>query len=206
MIKQDLSKAIRALNVARLILESGVPDDAVTRAYYAMFHTAKALVKQADPSSSAKSHKGVLIAFGNLYVRTEKVPPDYHARISRAQSARHVADYEGDSITKSEAEDHIAFAQRLFDTALMIIPNDEHPEQRPASLADAMREDASKKALASAFCELVENRGEALPRGFLEDLVLYGETDMLRKLISDVDTMTDLRSYVRERIPVPSLG
>ena len=206
MIQDDLSKASRALDVANLILESGVADDAVSRAYYAAFQVAMALVETAEPNSGGKSHKGVLNAFSNHYVRTGKLPKEYGSKINKAMSARHVADYEGDSITKDEASSHIAFAQELFDRALELIPKEDHPERRLISLADAMREEAAKEALASAFCDLAGRRGERLPHGFAEELTLYGDVDKLRELIAAVDTMTDLKSYVLAAIPVPSMG
>lgn len=69
-----------------------------------------------------------------------------------------------------------------------------------------MREEAAKLALATAFCELAERRGEVVPGGCAEDLALYGDADKLTELIAAVDTMTDLESYVLAAIPVPSLG
>ncbi len=200
MIRDDLAKAARALDVASLVLESGAADDAVNRAYYSAFHVARALVELVEPNSGGKTHKPVLNAFSNHYVRTGKLPKEYGAKINKAMSARHVADYQGDSITEEEAATHIAFAQELLDRAL------EHPERRLISLADAMREEAAKMALASAFCELAERRGEVLPRGFAEDLALYGDTEKLTELIAAVDTMNDLQSYVLATIPVPSAG
>lgn len=206
MIQDDLAKAARALDVASLVLESGAADDAVNRAYYSAFHVARALVELVEPNSGGKTHKPVLNAFSNHYVRTGKLPKEYGAKINKAMSARHVADYQGDSITEEEAATHIAFAQELLDRALEFIPSSEHPERRLISLADAMREEAAKMALASAFCELAERRGEVLPRGFAEDLALYGDTEKLTELIAAVDTMNDLQSYVLATIPVPSAG
>ena len=206
MIRDDLAKAARALDVASLVLESGAADDAVNRAYYSAFHVARALVELVEPNSGGKTHKPVLNAFSNHYVRTGKLPKEYGAKINKAMSARHVADYQGDSITEEEAATHIAFAQELLDRALEFIPSSEHPERRLISLADAMREEAAKMALASAFCELAERRGEVLPRGFAEDLALYGDTEKLTELIAAVDTMNDLQSYVLATIPVPSAG
>jgi hypothetical protein len=206
MIRDDLAKAARALDVASLVLESGAADDAVNRAYYSAFHVARALVELVEPNSGGKTHKPVLNAFSNHYVRNGKLPKEYGAKINKAMSARHVADYQGDSITEEEAATHIAFAQELLDRALEFIPSSEHPERRLISLADAMREEAAKMALASAFCELAERRGEVLPRGFAEDLALYGDTEKLTELIAAVDTMNDVQSYVLATIPVPSAG
>lgn len=206
MIRDDLAKAVQALDVADLIIETGVADDAVTRAYYAAFHVARALVELVEPNSGGKSHKSVLTAFSNHYVRVGTLPKEYGSKLNKAQSARHVADYEGGSISEDEAVGHIAFAREFLDLALDLIPSSEHPERRHSSLADTMREEAAKWALAAAFCELAERRGEVLPRGFAEELVLYGDTEKLTELIAAADTMTDLKSYVLETIPVPSLG
>jgi hypothetical protein len=205
MIKQDLAKAVQALDVAKLLIEAGAIDDAVNRTYYSAFHTARALVGLANPELSSKSHKGVLTAFSNLYVRTGKLPKEYGSKINRAQSARQVADYEEHSILIDEAAEHIDFAQDILNRALELIPAAEHPVSRAISLTDALKDEAAERALAVAFCELAEKRGESLPPGFAEELTLYGDVERLTQLIADVDAMTDLKSYVQKTIPTPSL-
>jgi hypothetical protein len=39
-----------------------------------------------------------------------------------------------------------------------------------------------------------------------DELVLYGTESSLTELIAEIDEMTDLASFVKARVPVPSLG
>ena len=60
-VKASLKRAERALNSARILLENNELEDAVSRAYYVMFHVAKALLfsKNLIP----KTHRGNYNAF-----------------------------------------------------------------------------------------------------------------------------------------------
>jgi uncharacterized protein (UPF0332 family) len=49
MIRELLSKASRSAKAARALLESGAPDDAVSRAYYSAFNAARALIVNKRP-------------------------------------------------------------------------------------------------------------------------------------------------------------
>lgn len=62
---KQLHKAHRKLRVARKNFADGFYEDAVSRAYYAMFHAAKALLltKHLD----AKTHSGLINLFNQHY-------------------------------------------------------------------------------------------------------------------------------------------
>jgi uncharacterized protein (UPF0332 family) len=55
MIGETISKAARSAKVARALLDGGDFDDAVSRAYYSAFNTARPLVATAVSSSISAS-------------------------------------------------------------------------------------------------------------------------------------------------------
>ena len=75
-----------------------------TRAYYAMFYSAEAVLLTKDLSFS--SHKGVISAFGGYFVKTDVFPRDMGRELNRAFEKRQLGDYEYTFvISKDEAEE-----------------------------------------------------------------------------------------------------
>lgn len=90
--EQLLAKAHQALESARTLLKSGDSEGAISRAYYAMFHTARAfLVKR---SIFRHKHSAVIAAFGQAAVKTGLVPAEIHRLLIRGFEARNAADYD----------------------------------------------------------------------------------------------------------------
>jgi hypothetical protein len=141
-------------------------------------------------------------------VKTGILPKHYGEMINRAQRARQVADYENAGLNRDEAEQLVAFAEELYEKALELVPADQHPppvkKSPQETLIEAKEEEAAKHALASAFCALATKRGEVIHTGLADELVLYGTESSLTELIAEIDEMTDLASFVRARVPVPS--
>jgi len=210
MIRETLGKASLSAKVSRALLEGQAPDDAVSRAYYSAFNTARALIAFQNPDFTAKSHGSVLGEFNRLFVKTGVLPSDFGALINRAQSARQVADYENDGITVKEAERYVSFAEALLSKAFELIPADEHPTPIARSpqeiLTAATAEEAAKRALAKTFCDLASRRNEQIPASLQDELILYGTESDLHDLIISIDEMTDLRSYIKARLPIPTWG
>jgi len=210
MISETISKAARSAKVARALLDGGYFDDAVSRAYYSAFNTARALVAMKNPEYATRTHGGTLGEFSKLFIKTGLLPKDFGQRINRAESARRIADYEGDVIDGVDAERHISFAEELLEKALQIIPASEHPaipNKTPQEILAATRaEEAAKHALAKAFCDSAAKRGEVVQPGLVSELVLYGTESDLNDLIVNIGEMNDLNSYLKSRIPLPSLG
>ena len=65
-----IQKANKKLEVAEKLLKSSDYDDAVSRAYYAVFHAAQALLL--TEGERAETHKGIVMLFGLLFVKTGK--------------------------------------------------------------------------------------------------------------------------------------
>ena len=88
---QWLKKAQRSLAAARRLLEAGDNDIAASRAYYAMFYAATALLD--SKGLSFKRHSALIAAFGKEFTATGLLPAELHKFLSSAENARHIGDY-----------------------------------------------------------------------------------------------------------------
>jgi uncharacterized protein (UPF0332 family) len=86
-----LEKARRSVRASERMLADGDWDFAVSRAYYAMFYAAEALLL-ADGQTYSK-HQAVISAFGRDYANAGRVPVDLHRQLIEAFNLRGVADY-----------------------------------------------------------------------------------------------------------------
>jgi len=87
-----LEKAERALRASETLLNSGDPEFAAGRAYYAMLHTAQALLRERD--LKYRKHAGVHGAFGENFVRTGLLDSRYHRWLLDAYDERLRGDYD----------------------------------------------------------------------------------------------------------------
>ncbi len=69
---EHLGKADSRLRAAKLLLENGFYEDAVSRAYYCMFHAARAALLRLG--LSPKTHKGTVTLFSEEVVRRGLMP------------------------------------------------------------------------------------------------------------------------------------
>jgi len=90
--KRYIENAEEKLEAAEYLLEGGFCNDAVSRAYYSMFYSARALLslKEIYP----KAHKGVISKFGLEFVKKGFVEDAYGRALSHAKDRREVADYD----------------------------------------------------------------------------------------------------------------
>ena len=110
-----LEKANRSLTSAKLNLDDGDPDGACNRAYYAMFHAARAALVQAgqDTLASAKTHSGLIGAFGAHLVKTGKLDALHGRAFSEVSRRRLVGDYEGDGVSEEHAKAAVESAENF---------------------------------------------------------------------------------------------
>ena len=87
-----IERAKKYLKSSRMLLVEGDYESSVSRAYYAMFYSAEAvlLIK----SLSFSSHRGVISAFGEYFVKTDIFPRDMGRELNRAFEKRQLGDYE----------------------------------------------------------------------------------------------------------------
>ncbi len=79
------------LENAQRILGIDLYDDAVSRAYYAMYYAAKAALL--TEGLDLRRHSGAIHKFRELFVITGRVEATYLRYLGRAQSARERSDY-----------------------------------------------------------------------------------------------------------------
>ncbi len=92
-------------------------ESSVSRAYYAMFYATEAMLLAEGLSFS--SHKGVISAFGEHFVKTGVFPREMGRELNRAFEKRQLSDYEYTFvIAKDEAEQLLAQAKEFVSQAI----------------------------------------------------------------------------------------
>jgi uncharacterized protein (UPF0332 family) len=115
-----LAKSQRSLQAADSLLTQGFYDFAVSRAYYAAFYIAEALLDHAGLAFS--SHAAVIGAFGQHLARTGIVPVKFHRFLIDAQAQRTRADYDTNSdLSRADAQALIEQAQELYSIAIDLL-------------------------------------------------------------------------------------
>ncbi len=100
-----LSKAARAADSARLLLDAGDKDGACSRAYYAMFDAARAaLVTVGHLPENLKTHGSVIGQFGQHMVKTGLIARDIGKSLNDVQEIRQLADYLPAEVPMEKAE------------------------------------------------------------------------------------------------------
>lgn len=116
LINGYIQKAEKKLEVAEKLLKSDDYEDAVSRAYYAVFHAAQALLL--TEGERAESHKGVVTLFGLLFVKTGKFSRDMGKYLANLKDDRESGDYEVFSYMDAEtAQTAIAEARKFLNEA-----------------------------------------------------------------------------------------
>jgi uncharacterized protein (UPF0332 family) len=120
-------KSERALKVARLALNAGDNDSAVSRSYYAMFDIARAAVLRAGVTEDKlpRTHSGVIEAFRNHAVQPGKIDRQLATQLSRTESLRIKADYTGAEIDLPEATEVVQNAELFVQTVQRVFSLDE---------------------------------------------------------------------------------
>jgi len=90
--KASLERAEKALKSAKLLQENGEHEDAASRAYYAMFHAARAILF--NKGISAKTHRGTISIFGEKIVKQRILSEEYADMLRKAFDLRQKSDYE----------------------------------------------------------------------------------------------------------------
>jgi len=85
-------KAADCVEDSQILLDNDRPAAAVTRAYYAMFHAATAVL--AVKGIKRSSHSGILSAFGEYLVKPGLIDKSFHQSLLEAFELRQQTDYE----------------------------------------------------------------------------------------------------------------
>jgi len=112
--ERDLALAAETLGAADYLLKGGYYNDAVSRAYYAMFYAARALLASRD--LHPKGHKGLILQFGLEFVKKGFIEDTYGRALSHAKERRETVDYHIEStMTREEAGIIVSDAQDFLD-------------------------------------------------------------------------------------------
>lgn len=117
-VEQLLAKARRSLAAARRNAEAGDHDFAASRAYYAMFYAAEALLLHQGLAFS--KHTAVISEFNRLFVQPGAIERRYFRALSQGLNERLVGDYHFQTPFPA------ATAQRMIDDAGAFIEAAEH--------------------------------------------------------------------------------
>ena len=90
-IDELLKRAHHALISAKLLFEDKDYDSAVSRAYYAMFYAAEAVLF--SKGLDFHSHKGVISLFGEHFVKSDIFPKELGRKLSKVYEKRLNGDY-----------------------------------------------------------------------------------------------------------------
>jgi uncharacterized protein (UPF0332 family) len=120
LIKGFIEKSGQKLNASRALYREGFFEDAVSRAYYAVFHGAQALLF--SEGEKATTHKGVVTLFGLLFIKTGKFDKKFGKILVNLKDDRETGDYEifswmdeesaGNAVR--EAEEFLEETQKYF--------------------------------------------------------------------------------------------
>jgi uncharacterized protein (UPF0332 family) len=102
-IQSLVKRAQKYLNSADILLKAGDYESSVSRTYYAMFYSAQAMLL--TKSLSFSSHKDVISAFGEHFVKTRAFPRQIGQELYRTFEKKQLGDYEHTFvISRNEAE------------------------------------------------------------------------------------------------------
>ena len=108
-----LSEASDCLCDAEIMLKNGRFKAAVSRSYYAMYHTAKAALIQI--AVETYTHQGVNTQFAKYFIKTGIFDKSVHIAFSKMLDKRLKSDYEiGFKATETEAQYALNEAQKFY--------------------------------------------------------------------------------------------
>ena len=112
--------ALDAEKEAHALFDLGLYRGACSRAYYAMFNMARALLlARGHEPEATKTHRTVLQTFSNEFVRNGPFDKEDGRQLQRAAEARHLADYSG-RVPREDAERVMMALDRFMTTAKAI--------------------------------------------------------------------------------------
>ena len=113
LAKHRLEQAKEDLTACKMLYEGKLYKSANNRAYYAIFHSIKAVL--ALEPVDFKRHKGVTAYFNKNYVNTEIFPRKLGHKIAEATAVREDSDYDDEFVVKpEETEQQMETAEELL--------------------------------------------------------------------------------------------
>ncbi len=88
-----VAKAKEKLESAAMLLEKGFIDDAVSRAYYAVFHAIVGLLRSKQVVLDEHKHAYILTQFRARFIDVKAFPAEIYFKIQQIKQVREQADY-----------------------------------------------------------------------------------------------------------------
>jgi uncharacterized protein (UPF0332 family) len=110
-----VQKADENIEVAEMLLHQGHFDISASRAYYAMFYLAEALLFSKGLSFS--SHSAVIAAFGREFAKTNLIAPRHHRSLRDGFETRQIGDYSFETTVSREKAAQVLKGATEFFTA-----------------------------------------------------------------------------------------
>jgi uncharacterized protein (UPF0332 family) len=111
-IESLIQRATKYLQSAEMLLKEQDYESSVSRTYYAMFYSAEAILLTQNLSYS--SHKGIISAFGEHFVKTGVFPKEMGRELNRAFEKRQIGDYGHKFVISEEEAEEILVSGREF--------------------------------------------------------------------------------------------
>ena len=112
-IRLELDRGSESLKGAEVSLREALFDESVSSAYYAMFHSVKALLSTIGEEPS--THQGVVTLFSQHFIKPKLIEEEYNDLFIEAKDDREDSDYDiTRKFNKTEAEDRLAATKRLI--------------------------------------------------------------------------------------------
>lgn len=99
--RTTIKKASKRLKSAKILFEAGQYADSLSRAYYSMIDIIRGVLE--IKKVIAKTHKGAITKFHQLFIKTGKIDKKYSKILSKAEEARENADYSFDVVIDKDA-------------------------------------------------------------------------------------------------------
>jgi uncharacterized protein (UPF0332 family) len=115
-IQLYLNRAKDDLKAVEINLHNDLYNVAISRAYYAMFYAATALLK--SKSIERNKHSGIISAFGEYFVKPGLIEVEYAKIIAHAFDSRNDGDYDvafvaTRALAQAEFRDAVKFVNRV---------------------------------------------------------------------------------------------
>jgi len=116
-----VEKASENITVAEMLLQQGHYDISASRAYYAMFYLAEALLYSKGLAFS--SHSAVIAAYGREFAKTNLLAPDHHRSLRDGFETRQIGDYSFEArVSEDKAKQVLEGAKAFFAAAKEYLP------------------------------------------------------------------------------------
>ena len=113
LVSIQIEKGKEKLDAAKVLLREGFIDDAISRAYYGVFHAASAVLLA--EGITVDSHSGLKTMFGLRLIKTEKIDKKYGRWLNQLKDERENGDYDiFTSFDREDAENSITEAEKFI--------------------------------------------------------------------------------------------